>query len=179
MPEIEVRPAIASDIPNLILLDHNYITNYVWQMVFQSEREEGRSISFRRVRLPRSIRVEYPRSIQSLATDWTQRSGILVAVLNKRPVGYISLMLGRLPKTTWITDLAVAKQWRRQGIGSVLVLASLEWAENSGCRYLMLELQPKNYPTIQMAQKLGFEFCGYNDLYYQNHEIGIFFQKSW
>jgi len=179
MPEIEVRPAIATDIPTLISLDHNYITNFVWQMVFQTERDEGRLINFRRVRLPRPVRVEYPRSIQSLATNWKQRSGILVAVLSDQPIGYVSMMSEKTPLTTWITDLAVAKQWRRQGIGSALVLASMEWAANTESRYLVLEFQPKNYPAIQMAQKLGFEFCGYNDLHYLNHEIGIFFQKSW
>jgi RimJ/RimL family protein N-acetyltransferase len=39
-------------------------------------------------------------------------------------------------------------------------------------------MQPKNYPAIQLALKLGFELCGFNDRYYANHEIGIFFAKS-
>jgi len=43
---------------------------------------------------------------------------------------------------------------------------------------LVLEMQPKNHPAIQLALKLGFEFCGYNDRHYVNHEIGIFFGKS-
>jgi hypothetical protein len=29
-----------------------------------------------------------------------------------------------------------------------------------------------------MAQKLGFEFCGYNDRYFANRDIGLFFAKS-
>jgi len=178
MPEIEVRPAIASDIPTLISLYHNYTTDYVWQMVFQSERTEGQSINFRRIRLPRPVRVEYPRSPHSLSKDWEQRSGILVALLEKQAIGYVSLMLNKIPSTTWITDLVVARSLRRQGIGSALLLASLEWAANTGCRYVVLEMQPKNIPGIQLAQKLGFEFCGYNDLYYPDHEIAIFFQKS-
>jgi len=178
MPEIEVRPAISSDIPTLTSLDHNYTTTHVWQMVFQSEHEEGQMINFRRVRLPRPVRVEYPRSPHSLATDWEQRSGIIVALFEGQAIGYVSLMLNKIPTAAWVTDLVVARHLRRQGIGSVLLLASLEWAANTASSYLVLEMQPKNFPAILLAQKLGFEFCGYNDLYYPDHEIGIFFQKS-
>jgi len=42
---------------------------------------------------------------------------------------------------------------------------------------LLLEVQPKNYPAIQMAKKLGFELCGYNDHYFANHDIALFFSK--
>jgi hypothetical protein len=36
-------------------------------------------------------------------------------------------------------------------------------------------MQPKNYPAIHFAYKLGFEFSGYNDQYYRDQEIAIFF----
>jgi ribosomal protein S18 acetylase RimI-like enzyme len=178
MPEIEIRPVVASDIPTLVSLDHNYTTEYVWQMAFQSERAEGQIINFRRIRLPRPVRVGYPRSPRSLLQDWEQRSGILVALFEKQVIGYVSLTLNKNPSTTWITDLVVARSLRRQGIGSTLLLASFEWAGNTGSDYLILEMQSKNIPAIQLAQKLGFEFCGYNDLYYPEHEIAIFFKKS-
>jgi hypothetical protein len=29
-----------------------------------------------------------------------------------------------------------------------------------------------------MAQKLGFNFCGYQDPYYTNRDIALFFSKS-
>jgi ribosomal protein S18 acetylase RimI-like enzyme len=43
---------------------------------------------------------------------------------------------------------------------------------------MVLEMQPKNYPAIQLAQKLGFDFCGYNDRYYANRDIALFFAKG-
>ena len=184
MPEIEVRPAIASDIPLLVALDHHYISDRVWQMELRSrdeashDDEQVRMIYFRQVRLPRSVRVEYPRSPRSLANDWTSRSGILVAVLAGRPIGYTSLMLNIVPRTTWISDLVVDRPLRRQGIGSALMLAAFEWASNMATQNLVLEMQPKNHPAFQLSLKLGFEFCGYNDRYYNNREIGIFLGKS-
>ena len=178
MPEIEIRPAIATDIPILIELDHNYSSDLVWQMEIQQPEDGQVQVSFREIRLPRSVRVEYPRSPKSLLVDWSQRSGILVAVLAEEVVGYISLMDNIVPITTWVTDLAVKRRFRRQGIGAALVLAAEEWGSQHSDRNITLEVQPKNTPGIRLAQKLGFEFCGYNDRYYANRDIGLFFSKS-
>jgi len=177
MPEIEIRPAIATDIPELTALDHTYSSEFVWQMEIQVEDKQI-GINFREIRLPRSVRVEYPRPTHTLEEDWTRRSGLLVAILEAQVVGYVSLMLDIAPITTWITDLAVVRRVRRQGIGSTLVLAAQEWGEQRNTRRLVLEMQPKNHPAVHMAQKLGFSFCGYNDRYYANHDIGLFFAKS-
>ena len=177
MPEIEIRPAISADIPALIAIDHRYTSDNVWQMEIQQD-ESQIAISFREVRLPRSVRVDYPRSPGELADTWTQRSGLLVALLEGEPIGYASLMLELAPLTTWMTDLAVARRLRRQGIASALVLAAQEWAAQHDSHYLVLEMQPKNVPALKLVQKLGFDFCGYNDRYYKNHDIGLFFAKA-
>ncbi len=177
MPEIEIRPAVASDIPLLIAIDHNYSTEFVWQMEIQAEDKQV-GVSFREIRLPRSVRVDYPRPVSSLADDWTHRSGLLVATLEAEAVGYVSLMLDIAPITAWVTDLAIVRRLRRQGIGSTLVLAAQEWGEQHDARRLVLEIQPKNFPAIKMTQKLGFDFCGYNDRYFANHDIALFFAKS-
>jgi GNAT superfamily N-acetyltransferase len=184
MPEIEIRPAIASDIPSLIELDHNYYTDHVWQLEVTTGlsadplNEQVQAVSIRQVRLPRQVRVEYPYPPQALTEDWRERSGLLVALLNAQPIGYASLMLNIAPFTTWVTDLVVSQPLRRQGIGNALLLASLEWASHMESQNLVLEMQTKNYPAIQLALKKGFEFCGYNDRYYSNHEAGIFFGRS-
>jgi ribosomal protein S18 acetylase RimI-like enzyme len=184
MPEIQIRPVVDADIPYLIALNHHYTSDHVWQMEYRLTGEENplgeqeRTVSFRQVRLPRAVRVEYPYSPRALASDWTRRSGILVALLGEKPIGYASLILNALPQTTWVTDLVVDRPLRRQGIGTALLLACQEWAANMDSQHLVLETQPKNYPAIQLALRLGFEFCGYNDRYYPNNEIGIFFGKS-
>ena len=179
MPEIEIRPAVAADISVLIELDHNFATDHVWQMEFLPEHEQSQiNVSFRKVRLPRSVRVDYPRPARALAEDWTRLSGLLVAALEQQPIGYVGLILDRITQATWVTDLVVDRPLRRQGIGSALLLAAAEWASTMDSHNLVLEMQPKNHPAIQLSFKLGFEFCGYNDLYYPDHEIGVFFRKS-
>jgi ribosomal protein S18 acetylase RimI-like enzyme len=41
----------------------------------------------------------------------------------------------------------------------------------------MLGMQTKNFPAINLAQRLGFDYCGYIDHYYPNRDIAIFFTK--
>lgn len=177
MPEIEIRPAIESDIPLLIGIDHSYTSEHVWQMTPQFESGQMGAV-FHEVRLPRKVRVDYPRPPQALAEQWKRRSGNLVAVLHGEPVGYASLLRDSVPFTVWMTDLAVAPRVRGQGIGTALVLAALEWsAAQPGNHRLVLEMQPKNHPAICLAQKLGFDFCGYIDHYYPNRDIAILFTK--
>lgn len=179
MPEIEVRPAIASDINILIALDHHYTSDHVWQMEFQHNRENHQiEVNFRQVRLPRNVRVEYPRSPRALVHEWQRHSGLLVATMDGAPIGYSILKLDMLPGAAWVTDLVVERSLRRKGIGTALALAASEWALHMDCNILMLEMQPKNHPAIQMALKLGFEFCGYNDRHYHRHGLGIYFFKS-
>jgi len=190
MPEIHIRPADPVDIPRLIELDHSYITDSAWQMEVRTDSNIGEHnhdqihIHFRRVRLPRPVRSDYPRPVRSLIDDWPRLSGILVASMDdpQMPsptvIGYASLVIDRVVHAVWVTDLVVDRSLRRKGIGSALLFAAANWSAAEDIHDLVLEMQPKNGPGISLAQKLGFEFCGYNDFYYPNHETGIFFRKS-
>jgi ribosomal protein S18 acetylase RimI-like enzyme len=177
MPEIQIRPATPADLPRLLALDHDYMSNHVWQMDIRQEENQV-SVVFRQIQLPRSVRVEYPRNSATLEEEWKNCTGLLAAFLEESLVGYISLRDNLAPLTTWVMDLAVMRRVRRQGIGSALVLAAQEWARQHGNHRCVLEMQPKNFPAICMAQKLGFDLCGYNDRYYKNHDIALFFSKA-
>jgi len=175
MPEIEIRHAVAEDIPKLTELEHDYVSDYAWQMEVQYPEEGRIEVAFRQVRLPRSAKVEYPRSVQALADEWTKLSGLLVAIHANELVGYVGLRLEMIAQTTWVTDLVISRSMRRKGIGSALVLAGMTWGMQHDSYRLVLEMQPKNYPAICLAKKLGFEFSGYNDRYYPNHDTALFF----
>jgi ribosomal protein S18 acetylase RimI-like enzyme len=177
MPEIQIRPAIETDIPFLAQLDHSYSSDHVWQLDVEAA-EAQITAQFREVRLPRSVRVDYPRSPRGLAEDWRKQSALLVAVLEGEPVGYASLVENATPLTAWMINLVVVPRLRRQGIGTALVLAAQDWvAGHSSSRRLLLEIQPKNHAAISLCQKLGYDFCGYNDHYFANQDIAVFFAK--
>ena len=176
MTEINIRPANSTDIPKMISVDHNYATGHVWQMTLDLTDIQTQ-VSFREVRLPREVHVNYPRITRKLVDDWTKRDLLLLAEEDEIVRGYISVRLGLAPASAWVDDLAVDRIFRRNGIGSALVLAAQDWCGKKGIHRITLEMQPKNYPAIQFAYKLGFDFSGYNDQYYRDQEIAIFFSS--
>lgn len=174
MPEIEVRPALTPDLSVLAEIDHTSVTEYVWQMD-RSFDVSQLAVSFREIRLPRSIRIENPHSHDQIVEGWKKASGILMAVLAGQPVGYVSISDTVSPRAAWITDLAVAEKYRRQGIASALVLSAQNWAAQRRLRRVVIEMQSKNNAAVRLALKLGYDFCGYNDAYYANGDIALFF----
>ncbi len=176
MAAIQIRPVVATDLPALMGIDHSSTSEYVWQL--ELRRDAGQIVAtFRDVRLPRPITLTYPRNPYALADDWTTMAVVLAAHSGKDPVGYAALVEGP-SAAAWISDLVVAPRWRRRGIASALLDAAREWAEQRGHRRLFLEMQSKNQAGIRLAQKHGFEFCGYNDHYYTTQDVALFFARA-
>jgi ribosomal protein S18 acetylase RimI-like enzyme len=176
MPEIEIRPVLPADLSVLAALDHSCEAEYVWQM--ERQFEEGQmSFSFRQVRLPRKVMVDYPRPVELLQQERFERLAVLVAVMGGRPVGYVRLKDDVLPGAAWLSDLVVDTLARRKGIGTALVLAGQQWAVQHRLRRMILEMSSKNHPATSLAARLGYEFCGYHDHYYTSQHIAIFFAQ--
>ena len=177
MPPFEIRPASVCDIPRLIALDHSCGSDYVWQL--ELRREAGQVVaSFREVRLPRSIEVKYPRDPSSLTDEWMRRDVVMVALDEGNPIGYICATVEYASAVAWVTDLAVSPLQRRKGAASALLTATQSWASERDVRRLILEMQSKNQAYIRLAQKFGYEFCGYNDQYYRTQDVALFFGKA-
>ncbi len=174
---ITVRPATADDIAAIISFDHSYSTDYVWQMDHRDEDNQI-NVTFRQVRLPRSVRVAYPREVESLAAEWQSRRLFIVAESRGEAHGYLSLAEGAVNSTGWIAEFAVERKMRRQGLGTVLITSAVHWARKAKFQRLVVEVQSKNYPAISFCQKHGFAFCGYNDRYFANQDIALFFGMS-
>jgi GNAT superfamily N-acetyltransferase len=177
MIDIDIRPTVANDLSRLMGFDHSITSESVWQL--ELRREPGQvNASFREVRLPRSVKIEYPHNPFALADDWVRKSMMYTGLMGQDPVGYISLLERGAASVVWVTDLVVNAAHRRKGVASALLMAAQDWAANRSHRRLILETQSKNIPAVRLAQKFGYEFCGYNDHYYINQDVALFFAKA-
>lgn len=175
-----IRDGLASDIPACIELDHRYETEHVWKMSLQQELS-GWQISFRTERLPRSVEMEYPINAARLEQSLSSHECFLVACAkeeNQWPLGYLTLSYQHAHQTATIHDLVVARPFRGSKVGSRLLSVARRWAVEHGARQLFVEMQTKNYPAIQFCQANGFIFCGFNDQYFPNQDIAVFFGQS-
>jgi GNAT superfamily N-acetyltransferase len=93
-------------------------------------------------------------------------------------LGYLGMYNDSVRQFGLIHDLMVSLPFRRRGIGSRLVHVARQWAREHGLARLLIETQTKNYPGIAFCQQQGFTFCGFNDRYFANQDIAVFFSLS-
>lgn len=68
-----------------------------------------------------------------------------------------------------ITNVAVLKEARGQGIGRKLMNALIQYAANLGVRYLTLEVRAGNEPAIALYRSLGFIKVTVRKKYYNDN----------
>ncbi len=171
-----VKSADLADLNRCLLLDPSFETEYVWQMYIEEE-ERGTTISFRTVKLPRPMKVNYPRPTDHLVEDWQKGECFLVAEVEGEIAGYLDMTIQAWNQSGWINNLVVAPNHRRQGVGTALLKGAFRWAQEHRLRTITSESQTKNYPAISFYQKHGFLFCGFSDHYYTTNDIALFFAR--
>lgn len=174
MSTITVRPAAVTDLPALQALDRTDTTEYVWQFSLAND-ESHLGASFERVRLPRPARLLPMHSLSQLADDAALRALFILAELDEKPCGY--LVLGRVHGSMagLVSDLAVDRSLRRQGIGSALLSAARDWSAKAGIERMLVETHPKNDPAICFCRRNGLVFSGLLDQHYPGLNTALFF----
>lgn len=171
---MNVRPAQIRDLDACLALDQSFETEYVWQM--ETSRASGAiQLVFRTTRLPRSMRVTVNSPQELLADHFEQGECVMVAEEYPRITGYIDATADSAQRVAWVQALVVASDMRRQKIASRLLQAAMDWAREKKLRALMAAVSTKNYPASAFLQKHGLAFCGFNDQYYHNRDIALFF----
>jgi len=171
---ISVRQANSRDLYMIGNIDMSNTTDYVWQMDFKEE-DKNISIVFRRTRLPRSIDLDFTELIQNLDKQIHQFSVVLVAESLGRLCGFVAIDKDISQESGTITLFAVDKRMRRKGIATSMLAAAKEWCIRLGLNRLIIVTQSRNYPSISFCVSNGYSYCGYNDSYYSNQDIAVFF----
>lgn len=99
----------------------------------------------------------------------------LVAVCDGTLVGYCGLWCSF--ETADLCNLAVAEDFRKRNLGSVLLRQGLAEARRRGVERVLLEVRCSNAPAIGLYAKFGFEELGIRPGYYSHPvEDGILMQ---
>ena len=108
-----------------------------------------------------------PWSENSIRTELTSRLSLWIVALDGDTVaGYIGSqsVLGESD----MMNVAVAPEYRRQGIAQALVEALMQHLLRAGNHSLTLEVRVSNEPAIALYEKLGFAQVGRRPNYYRN-----------
>lgn len=185
--DLEIRAAGEADLAACCALEHGYTSRYVWQL---SARDSSGSpaMRFQRLRLPRPLEVDDAPPRALLAHSLLPPGGMLVAEERResetRILAYLTLIHERELALTRITRLVTTRPRRGEGIGSALLAAAARQArariaadETGRAQRLRLETRCTNYPAIQFCRRAGFLFSGYDEQYYADGEIALFFSR--
>jgi RimJ/RimL family protein N-acetyltransferase len=83
----------------------------------------------------------------------------LVADMNGVRVGEVNLRRGSREafKHSAVLGISIVRQWRNQGIGSMLMQHAIEWAKEQGdLRRIELYVFATNAPAIRLYERFGF-----------------------
>ena len=68
-----------------------------------------------------------------------------------------------------VTNVAVDKAWRGQGVGRAIMQALMQYVANMGAQYLTLEVRRSNMVAQALYQRLGFVELGVRKRYYEDN----------
>ena len=94
----------------------------------------------------------------------SETSKYIVAKLNDEIIGFagIKIMIDEAD----IMNIVVKKDYRNQGIGSMLLKTLIDLSKDLNC--INLEVMEENYPAIHLYKKFGFKQCGIRKNYYKD-----------
>src|SRR5256886_10943824 len=120
--------------------------------------------------------------IRDLTVTGVQTCALPISLADGQVAGVVLLNVEEWRSVARIEDLIVGRQFRRYGIGSLLLNCADDWARKQGCWAIVLETQNVNYPAIQFYLRNGLEVWSIHQRFYPpgpvEHEVAVFMGKK-
>ena len=195
-PHIDVRAVHIDDATELHKLDYSFETDRIYTLRVQGPLAQGDTnssasskpaLAFELLETPvdpplyKSLR-EFGSSLAELEAKLSCVEGGYIALAGGHVAGVILLNVDEERSVACIENIIVGRQFRRYGIGSLLLSCASDWARNHACWAILLEIQSINYPAIQFYLRNGLEVWGINNHFYppgsDEYQVAIFMGKK-
>jgi len=196
-PHIEVRAVSVEDAAALHLLDYSFETDRIYTLRVQGRLEQDDvqlsialdkpALAFELLETPvdpplyKQYR-EFAGTLAGVKTRLCMIEGGYIALADGQAAGVVLLNVETQRLVARIVNIIVGRQFRRYGIGSLLLSCAADWARNNGCWAILLEIENVNYPAIQFYLRNGLEVWSINRYFYPpgpaDHEVAIFMGKK-
>ena len=113
---------------------------------------------------------EAPWSADEITKDVTAGGNVYVAVAlaGDERAGYAEIRM--ISGEAQIYNIAIAPEFRREGIGEALLRHCIDKAEADGCKLVTLEVRGSNEAAMELYKKLGFHEVGRRKGYYNGED---------
>ena len=196
LPAIDVRSVAITDALALHKLEYSFETDRIYTLHVHGKLAQNDDIlqtldkpalAFELWETPvdpplyKSFR-EYEHKLEEVETRLNNVEGGYIALAGGMIAGVVLLNVEQWRSVARIEDIIVGRQFRRYGIGSLLLNCASDWARKRGCWAIVLETQNVNYPAIQFYLRNGLEVWSINQHFYPpgsvEHEVAIFMGKK-
>lgn len=198
IPHIDVRAVHTGDAAALHTLEYSFETDRIYTLRVQNHLMpengsqstgglSGVAFAFELLETPVDPPVykNYRDNAATLAdveAELHLAEGGYVALADDVVAGGILLNVEEWRAVARIENLIVGHQYRRYGIGSLLLSCAADWARKRGCWAMILETQNTNYPAVQFYLRNGFDIWSIQQHFYPPgpvaHEVAILMGKA-
>lgn len=185
MRGLRVRALELGDLPTLSEINPTFISD---AMLRVEREEQGMNVIWRLTEVP----LEPPfdrgkgynlqdRDLEDIRGWLKEGDGLHLLVLDaSRPVALLNVQLQVWNNTGFIWNILVDRNYRRRGLGRMLIERAVAWGSERKLRALCLETQSNNLPAIRFYRRMGFYLSGVRADLYTNHdlergEVALFF----
>lgn len=195
-PHIDVRAVHINDAPALHQLDYSFETDRIYTLRVHNhliqhnesvvQSNETPAFAFELLETPVDPPVyknyrDQEGTLDDIEAQIRRAEGGYIALANGEVAGGILLNVEEWRAVVRIEDIIVGHQYRRYGVGSLLLSCAADWARKRGCWAIILETQNLNYPAVQFYLRNGLEIWSINQHFYPpgpvEHEIALFMGK--
>ena len=107
-----------------------------------------------------------PWSEKSLEEEINNDGAIFITALeNGKVIGYMGANF--IMDEGYVTNIAVAEEYRQKGIGSKLLSKMIEEAQKRNLSFLSLEVRISNENAIKLYKKFEFDYIGIRKNFYE------------
>jgi ribosomal protein S18 acetylase RimI-like enzyme len=159
--EIEKKDAYLREIESKYSMSHYYDVSVC-------RESESWRIELTRKALDKELDKSYHGR---LFEDHIEEPRVFAVALGNRQVGWIELGYDRWNNRMRVWEFLVEEEFRKRGIGTLLMKHAVEIANTKGARMLVLETQTNNATAISFHLNFGFEFVSFDTSAYSNEDI--------
>jgi GNAT superfamily N-acetyltransferase len=106
-----------------------------------------------------------------LFEDHIEEPRVFAVVCENKQVGWIELGHDRWNNKMRVWEFLVEEEFRKRGIGTLLMNHAVKVAKEKGARMLVLETQTNKDTTIKFYLNFGFKLIGLDIAAYSNEDI--------
>lgn len=103
--------------------------------------------------------------------EYVEEPRAFAVELENEQIGWIELGYQQWNNRMRVWEFLVKEEFRKRGIGTLLMNHAAKIAKEKGARMVVLETQTCNVPAIKFYLKYGFELIGFDTAAYSNEDI--------